>query len=90
MTRAVSVRRMRTIDPLSCDLWRMHVAPYVKQSMRRASDMQRVFERGPGPTSNHPVVRAIIRDGRGTDGFQAAMMTWQYLASLAKHAARDR
>ncbi|MFA6407366.1 MAG: hypothetical protein WCV80_01520 [Candidatus Paceibacterota bacterium] len=85
MDKGISLREMKKIDPISYALWRDYVKPHVKRSRLKVNGMKLIFEGGPSPKSSNPVVKKIIKDGRGMDGFQAAMMTWNYLAALCRH-----
>lgn len=85
MIHAVSPQEMRRIDPLSYDLWKKFIRPYVGRSMMRTRDMRQLLESGPSPTCPNPVIKKIIKNGAGMDGFQAAMMTWAYLAAVCRH-----
>lgn len=85
MTNIVSPRKMRTINPISYDLWRKHVEPYVKRSRKRTSEMKELFASGPMPGCSHPVIKKIIKDRLGVAEFQEAMMTWNYLAAMCRY-----
>ena len=85
MTNCVSSQRERQIERASYYLWQKYVKPHVKRSLVRTRDFRRMMERGPMPGHKNPIVRQIIRDGRGMDGFQSAMMTWGYLAAVCRH-----
>lgn len=85
MKKGVSPKRMKKIDGIAHDLFVAYVSPYIKRSKRRAAEMLALFERKPMATSSHPVIKKIIRDGRGVDGMQAAMMTWGYLAAICRY-----
>lgn len=85
MKKSFSPKRMKQIDGIAYDLWKAYVQPYVKKSRRRASEMKLLFESRPGPGSSHPVIKKIVKDGRGIDGWHAAMMTWDYLAAVCRY-----
>ncbi len=85
MVKAVSPERMKRIDPLSYGLWKKFIRPYVGRSRVRTREMRQVFESYPQASCPHPVIKKIVRNGAGTDGFHAAMMTWTYLAGVCRH-----
>jgi acid phosphatase family membrane protein YuiD len=79
---------MKRIDPISYDIWYEFVRPYVKRSIKRTKEVRVLFSKGPMPSHSHPLVKKIIKNKAGMDGFQAAMMTWGYLAAMCRFHER--
>ena len=76
---------MRKIDPISYAFWQTYIKPHVKRSLAKTRAMRLLLKAGPLPGNKNPVIKRIIKDGRGMDGFQAAMMTWNYLTAICRH-----
>ena len=84
MIKGISPQRMKKIDRISHELWKKYVKPYIGRSRVRTWEMLQLLQSGPLPRCSHPIIRKIFKDGRGMDGFNAAMMTWSYLAAQCR------
>ena len=85
MPRRISPQRMRKIDIIAYSLWRKYIQPNVGRSRKKLKVIRLLLEAGPLLMSSNPIIKKVIGDGRGTDGFQAAMMTWNYLAAICRY-----
>ncbi len=88
MVCRVSPKRMAKIDHISYVLWKKCVEPYVRRSIKRTKALRLALERGPSPNVVNPVIQKIIKKGKfngGMDGFNAAMMTFSYLAAVCRY-----
>jgi len=84
---SISPENLEKIDPISHGLWKRCVREDEQKNhvvMRALID--EITNRGMSAwDSNNEVVQRMLEDGMGFDGFQAAMMTLNYVRSLARY-----
>lgn len=85
-----SPREMKKIDLISYRLYKDYIEPVVGRSRKKVMTLKNEIHGGPpimGKSTNL-TIRKILKDGRGMDGMNAAMMTFGYLEAILQYQSQ--
>lgn len=83
---SVSLEAMEVIDEIAFRLWTTYVTPEEQADPEVMRNLRLDIETDPYPVNpENPILKRMVEDGAGFDGYNAAMITLSYISSLCSY-----